>query len=67
MAAARALELRAPLMPASGTAAVVVAIRERVAGIGEDRHLAPEIEAVRELVAGGVLVRAAEAAIGELE
>jgi histidine ammonia-lyase len=67
MAAARALELRAPLVPAPGTAAVVVAIRERVAGIGEDRHLAPEIEAVRELVAGGVLVRAAEAAIGELE
>jgi histidine ammonia-lyase len=38
-----------------------------VAGVGPDRYLAPEIEAVRGMVADGTLVQAAEAAVGELE
>jgi len=42
-------------------------IRERVAGIGPDRWLAPEIEAAHELVSGGAIVSAAEAVVGELE
>jgi histidine ammonia-lyase len=65
--AARGLELRAPLEPGAGTGAVVAAIRSAgVAGPGADRHLAPELEAVERLVAGGELVRAAEDAIGDL-
>jgi histidine ammonia-lyase len=65
--AARGLELRAPLQPGAGTGAVVAAIRSAgVAGPGADRHLAPELEVVERLVAGGELVRAAEDAIGEL-
>jgi histidine ammonia-lyase len=65
--AARGLELRAPLAPGAGTGAVVAAIRSAgVAGPGADRHLAPELEAVERLVAGGELVRAAEGAIGDL-
>ena len=67
LAAARALELRAPLVPASGTAAAVAALREVVAGIGPDRSVAPEIEAARETVVGGRLLAAVESIIGELE
>ena len=65
--AARGLELRAPLEPGAGTGAVVAAIRSAgVPGPGADRHLAPELEAVERLVAGGELVRAAEGAVGGL-
>jgi histidine ammonia-lyase len=65
--ATRGLELRAPLKPGQGTAAVVAAIRAAgVPGPGPDRHLAPELECVERLVANGELVRAAEGAIGDL-
>jgi histidine ammonia-lyase len=47
MAGARGLELRSPLAPAPATAAALAAIRERVDGVGPDRRLAPEIEAMR--------------------
>ncbi|MFC7330537.1 histidine ammonia-lyase [Marinactinospora rubrisoli] len=57
--AARALDLRAPLRPAPATAAVVAAVRERVPGPGPDRHLAPEIAAVAELIADGTVCGAA--------
>ncbi len=63
LTAARALDLRAPLQPAPATAAVVAALRERVAGPGRDRHLAPEIEAVVQLVTTGALVEAANSAL----
>ncbi len=62
--AARALDLRAPLEPAAPTAAVRDAVRAAgVAGPGPDRHLAPEIEAVVELVetGGGARPRPASA------
>jgi histidine ammonia-lyase len=59
LTAARALDLRAPLRPAPATAAVRDAVRAAgVGGPGPDRHLAPEIEAVVGLVAGGALLRA---------
>lgn len=67
MAAARALDLRAPLEPAVGTGAAVARLRAQVAGPGPDRHLAPEIEAVVELVFSGTLVAAVEDAIGPLD
>jgi histidine ammonia-lyase len=57
--AARALDLRAPLEPAVPTAAVRDAVRAAgVAGPGPDRHLAPEIEAVVELVETGAVLTA---------
>ena len=65
LTAARALDLR-DHPPAAGTAAVRDRIRAEVDGPGPDRFLAPEIEAVVELVRSGELVRAAEAAIGPL-
>lgn len=67
LTAARALDLRAPLSPADVTAAVVTCVRERVAGPGPDRFLAPEIAAVADLVRDGSIVRAAETVTGPLD
>ena len=49
-AASRAIELRAPLAPAPGTAAVLRAFREAVPGPGPDRFLAPELAAATSFV-----------------
>jgi histidine ammonia-lyase len=65
-AAARALELRAPLRPAAGTEAARAAIHTVVPGYGPDRTLAPELARVEELVATGDLVDAVEREIGAL-
>jgi histidine ammonia-lyase len=64
--AARALDLRAPLAPAPGTAAVVSVLRSRVPGPGPDRFLAPELASVESLVASGDVLRAVEEAVGPL-
>jgi histidine ammonia-lyase len=53
LTAARALDLRAPLTPAPATAAVVAKLREKVAGPGPDRHLAPEIAVAAQLIRDG--------------
>ena len=67
LTAARALQLRSPLTPAPGTAAVVRLLRGAgVPGPGPDRHLAPEIEATVGLVASGAVLSAVEEVIGEL-
>ncbi|HEX5407585.1 MAG TPA: histidine ammonia-lyase [Pseudonocardiaceae bacterium] len=50
LTSARALDFRAPLKPAPATAAVVARLRDRVAGPGPDRHLAPEIAAAEQLI-----------------
>ena len=59
LTAARALDLRSPLSPAPRTRAVRDLVREHVPGPGPDRHLAPEIEAVLELVRSGAVTEAA--------
>jgi histidine ammonia-lyase len=66
LTAARALDLRAPLAPAPATAAVVAALRERVAGPGPDRWLSPEIAATTDVVRDGTLVAAAASVAGPL-
>jgi histidine ammonia-lyase len=67
LAAARALDLRAPLEPSPATAAVVRLLRSNgVEGPGPDRHLAPEIEAAVQLVTSGAVLTAVEEVIGEL-
>jgi histidine ammonia-lyase len=63
LTAARALDLRAPLQPGPATGAVVAALRERVAGPGPDRYLAPEIETAVEFVRTGAAVAAANSAL----
>jgi histidine ammonia-lyase len=67
-AAARAIELRAPLEPAAGTGAAVGALRAAdVPGAGPDRWLAPELAAAEELLLSGALLTAVTGAIGEFE
>jgi histidine ammonia-lyase len=66
IAAARGIELRAPLQPAAATGAVIAALRAAgVGGPGPDRFLAPEIEAAVAFVGGGG-ARAAAAAVAAL-
>src|SRR5690625_2105207 len=65
LTAARGLELRAPLAPAAGTSAAVAAVREHVAGPGPDRFLAPDIEAVVDLVTSGAVVAAVDTTTAE--
>ncbi|WP_435747231.1 histidine ammonia-lyase [Nocardioides sp. SYSU DS0663] len=68
LTAARALDLRAPLIPSPATAAVVRLLREAgVEGPGPDRHLAPEIEVAVGLVRSGAVVDSVEAVIGEMQ
>jgi histidine ammonia-lyase len=64
--AARALELRAPLLPGAGTGAALAVVREHIAGAGPDRWLAPDLAAAEELVASGAVLDAVETAIGTL-
>ncbi len=63
LTAARALDLRAPLLPGPATAAVVAGLRADVPGPGPDRHLSPEIEAAVEFVRSGAAVAAADSAL----
>jgi histidine ammonia-lyase len=65
--AARALDLRDPVVPSPATAAVVALVRTRVAGVGPDRFMAPEIEDAFEMVWSGEVVAAAQSIAGELE
>jgi histidine ammonia-lyase len=66
LTAARALDLRAPLVPAPATAAVVAGLRAHVAGPGPDRHLGPEIDAAHTYVTTGAALAAAETVTGPL-
>jgi len=52
VAAARAVEMRAPLQPAEGTGAMIAELRLHVPGIGPDRYLAPELQAAEALLRG---------------
>jgi len=67
LTAARALDLRAPLVPGPATGAVVAALRQRVAGPDTDRWLAPEIEEAVAMTADGTFVSAAQTVTGELD
>jgi histidine ammonia-lyase len=64
--AARGIELRAPLEPATGTGAALRALRSVAPGPGPDRFLAPELAAVEELAASGELLEAVQDAVGRL-
>ncbi len=66
VAAARAIELRAPLEPGAPTGAALRALRVVVPGPGPDRWLTPELDAAVEVIASGVLVSAVESVTGPL-
>jgi len=65
--AAQALECRAPLRPAAGTAAALAAVRERIPALDGDRYLKGDLDAALALVSDGSVLAAAERAIGPLE
>lgn len=67
LTAAQGLDLRAPLTPAPGTGAARAALRAVSPYLDEDRSLAPDIEAVRDLIASGDLVEAAGSASAALD
>lgn len=67
MAAAQALDLRAPLHPGEGSRAARAAIREAIPFLEADRELGPDIAAAVDLVRSGRLLEAVEAAIGPLD
>ena len=64
LCAAQALDLRAPLTPGRGTAALHRAVRARVATLGEDRPPSPDLAALEQWIAEGG-ARAALAEAGE--
>jgi histidine ammonia-lyase len=66
VAAARGIDLRAPLTPAPATDVAVLRLREHVPGPGPDRWLAPELEAARGLIRNGTLLNNVEAIVGDL-
>ena len=65
--AAHALDLRAPLPPAIGTAAVRKLLRSEVPGPGADREVASMIAAAEAMVRDGRVVITAENSVGTLE
>ncbi len=66
LAAARGLQLRAPLVPSPAGRAAVAAVAPFAGVPGPDIFLAPALEAARDLVAGPRLRAAVEAAVGPL-
>ena len=67
LAACQALEFAKPLETSPPLMAVYRRVRERVAPYDRDRFLAPEIEAVAEMVGSGALLQTAAAVCGTLE
>lgn len=66
LAAAQALDFRAPLRPGVGVAAAHARVRELVPHLGADRYLKPDLEAVHEALVDGSLLAAVAAAGVEL-
>ena len=66
MTAARALDLRAPLLPAAATGAVVAALRTDLEGPGPDRQVSVDIAAATAHVRSGGLLAAARVAVPAL-
>ena len=67
LAATEAIEFHRPTRSSAPLEAVHALVRERVAAHGQDRPLAPEIEALAALVRSGAVVRAAESAGAAVE
>jgi histidine ammonia-lyase len=66
LAASRALELRRPLQPSAADSAVAELVLGQGGGMGPDRFLAPELEAVARAVRSGEILRRAESVVGTL-
>ena len=67
VAAARAIDLRSPLLPADATSAAVEVLRGEIPGPGPDRFLSPEIQMAEELLRSGHITSAVEKITGRLD
>ena len=65
--APRGVEFLAPLEPGHGVRATHAFVRSLSTRLGDDRPLAPDIEAVAEAIGDGSLLAAVEAEVGELQ
>jgi len=59
LCAAQGVEFRAPLVTSAPLRKVLARLRREVATLGEDRYLAPDLEAAASLVADGAIAEAA--------
>ena len=66
LCAAQGVEFRAPLQTSPPLQRVVACLREDVETLGEDRYLAPDIEAAFQLVKSGQITAATKVALPEL-
>jgi histidine ammonia-lyase len=66
LCAAQALDLFTNLKPGEGTLAAYQAIRRVIPHLDTDRFLAPDIDAMRELMRSGAILGAVEKRVGEL-
>jgi histidine ammonia-lyase len=57
--AAQGVEFRAPLQTSAPLAAVLARLRQDVASLGDDRYMAPDLQAAAALIASGALAAAA--------
>ncbi len=64
LCAAQGIEARAPLATSPALQSVMAAIRERVPALGQDRYMAPDLEAAASLVRSDALAEAAGVAVG---
>jgi histidine ammonia-lyase len=65
LTSARAMDMRAPIVPGAVAAAVVAKLRETTPGPATDRYLAPEIAAAVAAVQDGSLLAAAASVVSE--
>jgi histidine ammonia-lyase len=66
LCAAQGIEFRAPLLTSPPLQATLARLRGAVPALGEDRFLAPDLEAAATLVRDGALLAASGAAFPEL-
>jgi len=67
LCAAQAREFNPDFLPGRGALAAYELLRTRVKPLERDRYLAADIEATRELLCSGALLRAVEEVVGPLE
>jgi histidine ammonia-lyase len=67
LAGAQGVEFLAPLEPGAGVRATHAFVRSLSPRLGDDRPLAPDIEAVAGAIRDGSLIAAVEAEVGDLE
>lgn len=66
LCAGQAIEFRAPLSTSAALHAALSRLRQDVAPIGDDRYLAPDLEAARRLIAGAEILDAVDVTMPEL-